>query len=501
MASVFLSHSSKDKPLARRIVKDLKIENINVWFDESEIVVGDSIIKGIQDGLKEADFVAVLLTDHAVNSAWVEKEWYPQIGVEATTRNVVILPLKAGSCSIPLLLRDKKYADLEKNYSEGIREVVTAVTQHTAWRETQSPAAPRGNSRLIESLVSNEFLERINDQIHELLSIGKSIYVVEGTQCTKIGDIANILINKFDIPRCFCNIIIFGRDIKSNKEIRATGLLKGGKSDNWIQNLVLELENVYPKGVIKNLDDVVVGGCNSAGLTSTIAAERIILVVCEDDEKLIDYDLNCFRCSYSKETREISPAHPFDDNAFRDACELGNVTGITRMAPILGQSQHAKKLLELLEVYQCTDELSKITEAFCSFRELYLVDPATSAEVSLCLMSQTLHCNNNKGFEKLMLRSITSLGFSAQHLPTKRDRIGNFFSDLLRKLEKRDDFHEEILQSIVTALWRCNTYSFRKNIMTEAMDAINTYIHNEKHRKILRYRLKHPLTSHNGQSV
>jgi predicted esterase len=62
MIAVFLSHSSRDKDLARRIAEDLKSHSIEVWFDEWEIRVGHSISQMIERGLEKADFVAVLLT-------------------------------------------------------------------------------------------------------------------------------------------------------------------------------------------------------------------------------------------------------------------------------------------------------------------------------------------------------------------------------------------------------------------------------------------------------
>ena len=85
MTLVFLSHSSKDKPLARKIAEKIKDVGIKVWLDEWEILVGDSITQKIQTGLESANYVAVLLTKHSVKSGWVEKEWQSKIGGEHPT--------------------------------------------------------------------------------------------------------------------------------------------------------------------------------------------------------------------------------------------------------------------------------------------------------------------------------------------------------------------------------------------------------------------------------
>ena len=127
MTTVFLSHSSKDEELARRVAVDLSMSDIGVWFDEWKIVVGDSIAQKISRGLEDADFVVLILTDDSVASGWVEKEWMSRIGQEASTRGVSILPILAGDCDIPVLLRDKKYADARSDYDGAIRALIEAI--------------------------------------------------------------------------------------------------------------------------------------------------------------------------------------------------------------------------------------------------------------------------------------------------------------------------------------------------------------------------------------
>ena len=131
MITVFLSHSCRDKDLARQIAKDLKSHSIEVWFDEWEIHVGHSISQMIERGLEKADFVAVLLTKHSVNSGWVDKEWQAKIGEEARNRKVIILPLMGENCNIPALLRDKRYGDFVKDYQSGFDELLNAIEAHS----------------------------------------------------------------------------------------------------------------------------------------------------------------------------------------------------------------------------------------------------------------------------------------------------------------------------------------------------------------------------------
>ncbi|MBE0672934.1 MAG: toll/interleukin-1 receptor domain-containing protein [Anaerolineales bacterium] len=127
MTRVFISHSSKDKALARRIASGLRQYGIDVWLDEWEIVVGHSITQKIQEGLGDCRFLALILTKHSIKSGWVEKEWQSRIGEEATNKRVSILPILADDCEIPILLRDKKYADFTKDFGIGFFTLLNSV--------------------------------------------------------------------------------------------------------------------------------------------------------------------------------------------------------------------------------------------------------------------------------------------------------------------------------------------------------------------------------------
>lgn len=141
MPLVFLSHSSRDKTVAQRIAVDLLMSGINVWFDEWHICVGQSITQRIEKGLDDADFVAVLLTEHSVSSGWVQKEWGSRIADEANSQRMHILPVLAEDCEIPRLLRDKKYADIRNDYARGLHDLLASIRQHVGGERIVSAGA------------------------------------------------------------------------------------------------------------------------------------------------------------------------------------------------------------------------------------------------------------------------------------------------------------------------------------------------------------------------
>jgi len=122
--NVFISHSSRDKSDVRRLAEDLELAGITVWLDEWEILVGDRITQKIQQGLETCDFIAVWLTCHAIESGWVEREWQAKYGEEVNSGRTIVLPLLDEDCKVPILLRDKRYADFRQDYSSGLKELI-----------------------------------------------------------------------------------------------------------------------------------------------------------------------------------------------------------------------------------------------------------------------------------------------------------------------------------------------------------------------------------------
>jgi TIR domain len=111
-ASAFLSHSWKDKPLARKLARHLSSFGVRVWLDEAEIKIGDSLIQKIRSAIDEVDYVVALLSPQSCDSEWVTRELDIAMNQEIEGRRVKVLPLLASRCSIPGFLQGKLYADI-----------------------------------------------------------------------------------------------------------------------------------------------------------------------------------------------------------------------------------------------------------------------------------------------------------------------------------------------------------------------------------------------------
>lgn len=95
--NIFISHSGLDHPfvieLAKRLKQDAENFGFDIWIDDREIEVGDSITRKINDGLKDSSFFVVILSVNSINSDWVKKEIDSTLMRQMTTKDIKILPI------------------------------------------------------------------------------------------------------------------------------------------------------------------------------------------------------------------------------------------------------------------------------------------------------------------------------------------------------------------------------------------------------------------------
>lgn len=175
MASIFLSHSHKDKYYARRLGKYLSNRGIKVWIDEAELDIGESLTEKIAAAIDEVDFVGVILTKNSVASNWVKKEVSLAMTREINHKKVIILPILHGSCEVPKSLKDKIYADLRNPNSENYRNSLRKIVQRLEGNKAQvSPELEKfvrqiGAAEVFKTPLSHN---RIRGEVHKELTLG-----------------------------------------------------------------------------------------------------------------------------------------------------------------------------------------------------------------------------------------------------------------------------------------------------------------------------------------
>ena len=126
---LFRSHQDADfvGELAARLVE----ADARVWVDTWEINVGDSLIDRIQEAIQDAGALLVVLSRASVESEWCRRELNAGLMRELEEKRVVILPVLREDCTIPVFLREKKYADFRRDFDEGFHDLLAAIAKVT----------------------------------------------------------------------------------------------------------------------------------------------------------------------------------------------------------------------------------------------------------------------------------------------------------------------------------------------------------------------------------
>jgi len=121
--AVFISHSHEDAEFVDQLAAHLIAGNAEVWVDRWELHVGDSLRRRIEGAMDQATAIVFVLSPAAIESEWCQRELSAGLVRELEEKRVVVLPVLAEDCEIPLFLRDKMYADFRTDFDRGLRQV------------------------------------------------------------------------------------------------------------------------------------------------------------------------------------------------------------------------------------------------------------------------------------------------------------------------------------------------------------------------------------------
>lgn len=96
--SCFISYSSKDDVLARRLHADLQDKGVRCWFAPEDIKIGDQIRKKIDEAIHLQEKLLLLLSEYALASDWVEDEVEAALEKERRQGREVLFPVRLDEC-------------------------------------------------------------------------------------------------------------------------------------------------------------------------------------------------------------------------------------------------------------------------------------------------------------------------------------------------------------------------------------------------------------------
>lgn len=71
---LFVSYASEDKDFVRELVGALKGQGLNVWYDETEVKVGDIIVDKVNEGLSQSSYGIIVLSEDYFKKGWPQYE-------------------------------------------------------------------------------------------------------------------------------------------------------------------------------------------------------------------------------------------------------------------------------------------------------------------------------------------------------------------------------------------------------------------------------------------
>lgn len=92
--SCFISYSSKDEMLARRLYADLQASGVRCWFAPEDMKIGDKIRRRIDEAIHLQDKLLLLLSEHSIVSSWVEDEAEAALEKEQRQQREVLFPVR-----------------------------------------------------------------------------------------------------------------------------------------------------------------------------------------------------------------------------------------------------------------------------------------------------------------------------------------------------------------------------------------------------------------------
>jgi len=133
---VFFSYARADAEFVLKLANDLRSAGISLWIDQLDIPAGERWDSAVENALKAAPYLLVVLSPASVDSQNVMDEV-----AFALENKKKVVPVLRTRCAIPFRLQRFQYADFTATYDNGFTQLLGALNVAQPSPPTQSPAA------------------------------------------------------------------------------------------------------------------------------------------------------------------------------------------------------------------------------------------------------------------------------------------------------------------------------------------------------------------------
>ncbi len=138
---IFISHSSRDRDMAYRMIADLEKRGIPCWISSRDIEPGDDYQKSIVDALNASPAMVLLFSDHANNSKEIPREM-----AIASDKNKPVIPVRIEDVvpkhALAYSLTNAQFLDLFANFDETMDRLADKLRRQIVASELQLGQPP-----------------------------------------------------------------------------------------------------------------------------------------------------------------------------------------------------------------------------------------------------------------------------------------------------------------------------------------------------------------------
>lgn len=244
----FLSHSSKDKEIVKKILDAVPTDR--VWVDQYELEKGDPLPTALGEHIDQTALFILLFTSNANKTRWVEFEINMALTRHIEEENYKIIVVRLDHTPLPRALSPFLRIDKPDDVDAGVRELVSELNNPKFW-EHDRPGR----------LASN-FVNRFNEKkvIEEYVNYEVPIIVIQGQfgigKTAFIQDAIRTLLRRSPVTILLTASYSAKRLALEVSAKAGVGLpAPGNTEEEDINHAIFSVENIHATGRALFLDD------------------------------------------------------------------------------------------------------------------------------------------------------------------------------------------------------------------------------------------------------
>jgi hypothetical protein len=131
--TLFISYASEDRAFVERLVEALDRYAANVWYDQREIVPGESIAEKINAALDKTSALIAVMSPASVDKPWVQRELSASLGRQLQSHHIKVLPVVVEKCDLPPSVADIRCADFTESFEKGFNDLLAGLQGRRAY--------------------------------------------------------------------------------------------------------------------------------------------------------------------------------------------------------------------------------------------------------------------------------------------------------------------------------------------------------------------------------